>query len=447
LTVLVELQSQQPRIHATFRDKDLTPERIIWIPDRYRDSPTIAPSVARQLVDLRSQGLLEGLMVCTEPKAHFPYLAWAAKEGIDVLVDKPITVPPGFLTHGHRSVGLIRDFHALRRLQHRHGSRITVLVPRRAHAGYEAIRTLVQDFVIHQQVPITALRVSHAGGVWNMPNEWHREQHPYKYGYGGVLHSGYHQIDLFADLLRLNGLVDGRWGEQLVMSTAHTAPMDVHLQEGHRYGALFGSDHPSLVPSGPLHAMGEVDVKAVLRLVNGSNTVTLGSIDMMQTSLSTRTTPDPPEDPYKKMGRLRQEELSVTLGHLLTLVAEGDRFPGRDHVFTVRIGRNGLAGAEVYKDKVWVDGETVTRHGHTYHTDLTGMAHEILVTQWLNDEPTRSELADHELSVQILAGIFTSMHTQSAERPGSARVNVRGLGASMAQASTNEVSPSLVKQL
>ena len=37
-----------------------------------------------------------------------------------------------------------------------------------------------------------------------MPHDLLKENHPYKYGYGKLFHSGYHFIDLLSDLIKIN---------------------------------------------------------------------------------------------------------------------------------------------------------------------------------------------------------------------------------------------------
>lgn len=63
-------------------------------------------------------------------------------------------------------------------------------------------------------MPINKISISHSDGNWNMPSEViFRENHPYKYGYGKMMHSGYHFIDLlswFMEINKNNGFIDAR---------------------------------------------------------------------------------------------------------------------------------------------------------------------------------------------------------------------------------------------
>lgn len=47
--------------------------------------------------------------------------------------------------------------------------------------------------------------------MWVMPSEYiSRENHPYKYGYGKLFHSGYHFIDLLTWFLEVNNFTENK---------------------------------------------------------------------------------------------------------------------------------------------------------------------------------------------------------------------------------------------
>ena len=69
----------------------------------------------------------------------------------------------------------------------------------------EYIKQLIEETIRQYNIPITYIDIYHNDGMWNMPSEFlYRENHPYKYGYGKLFHSGYHFIDLLAWLLEAN---------------------------------------------------------------------------------------------------------------------------------------------------------------------------------------------------------------------------------------------------
>ena len=76
---------------------------------------------------------------------------------------------------------------------------------RRYHDGYLFIVDYLRKFIKDFGIPLTYIDILHGDGCWVLPNEFfERENHPYKYGYGKLMHSGYHFVDLLAWLLKLN---------------------------------------------------------------------------------------------------------------------------------------------------------------------------------------------------------------------------------------------------
>merc|ERR1712151_181742 len=69
----------------------------------------------------------------------------------------------------------------------------------------EAARRIISGFVKEHRVPISYIDIYHADGMWGMPGEMcTRSYHPYKHGYGKLMHSGYHFLDLLMWLNSIN---------------------------------------------------------------------------------------------------------------------------------------------------------------------------------------------------------------------------------------------------
>ena len=90
-------------------------------------------------------------------------------------------------------------------LAERSTANATVTVQRRAHPGYCFVHKLLSDFVKLWRIPISYIDIYHADGMWCMPGEMcTRSYHPYKHGYGKLMHSGYHFLDLLMWLHSIN---------------------------------------------------------------------------------------------------------------------------------------------------------------------------------------------------------------------------------------------------
>ena len=67
-----------------------------------------------------------------------------------------------------------------------------------------SVKKELQKIVDKYQMPITNIEIFHSDGAWEFPHDMDKENHPYKYGYGKLFHSGYHFIDLLSDFIKIN---------------------------------------------------------------------------------------------------------------------------------------------------------------------------------------------------------------------------------------------------
>ena len=89
--LLVELQDRQADVEQFLQEKILQPDQIFGLPVTDRNDPQIHPQLLHHLEKIKST--VDGILICTEPKAHKKYILWALENNIDVLTDKPLTAP------------------------------------------------------------------------------------------------------------------------------------------------------------------------------------------------------------------------------------------------------------------------------------------------------------------------------------------------------------------
>lgn len=160
------------------------------------------------------------VIVSTEPKAHLGYLRAALGLGLDCLVDKPIVLPMGSNGRpaadpsgwcGSRAQGDLRsdwrplcgrDAPPLQRSLRIDRPVCTARLPKPWHAGH----------LYWCRAP--------RGSVAQEDEILSREDHPYRYGYGMLCHSGYHYIDILSGLLGYN---ENHFGRRAVELDVHRA--------------------------------------------------------------------------------------------------------------------------------------------------------------------------------------------------------------------------------
>lgn len=208
LAFVVELNSKKDETRNYLDQNGFNKTKIFTIDDKYKDSEHLPNSVASNLLALCDTFEITHMFISTEPKAHFMYLEFALKNNINVLTDKPITVTKNMTSL--TSIEKVRkQYYQILKLAEKSSATCKVLCQRQYHKGYEQIKNILTEVVNKYKLPITNIDIFHSDGNWEMPHDLNKENHPYKYGYGKLFHSGYHFIDLLSDFIKINDTLGG----------------------------------------------------------------------------------------------------------------------------------------------------------------------------------------------------------------------------------------------
>lgn len=430
--LLVDLADQRDRIESYLAQHKLQPQEVLYLDTGQRQSQALDAHLLKRLDELVAAGQIDGMILSTEPAAHKPYLLWAVQHDIDVLMDKPITAPLDPTTDPAAARQIFEDYVEIE--QHLRRSRANVIVQcqRRSHAGYQFIRQYLADFVQQYQVPLSFLDIYHADGMWAMPNElFERENHPYKYGYGKLMHSGYHFIDLFAWLTGVNDLVAYKSQDTADLVVRRFRPYDfLHQMDAANYGLLLGSDEfgsyfdPAMLEHA--RSMGEIDAYILCQLKRGDVVVTTGSINLQQNSFSRRAWVNLPEDIYKGNGRVRHERMTVQVANLLNIQVHSYQSyevnkrdvdttgAGHEHHFEIYIFRNShvVGGEPLEKFDIGEFTEAYHRGDQSFlgHNE---QAREVHFLDFLEGRPGASPFFSHRRTNLLLSHIYQCIAAES----------------------------------
>jgi predicted dehydrogenase len=420
LIAAIDLKSRQPRVEQALAQAGMRVAEFVGLDS---EQPSCQAEAFGRLDEIAAHYGCDGLIISTDPRNHLPYLRWGARRNVDVLVDKPLTARVMEFTSD--SAGTIwSDYQLVRDLFSESTATVTIMAGRRLHAGYRLMRETISDIVNSYGVPISYLNMYHANGYWNMPDEFFsRENHPYKYGFGALLHGGYHAVDVAGWLLSANqSVISGNWADTMEVLTQHATPDDVMEQEPealYRQLGLDGNIASAYTPEGRLRArtFGETDINISFAAKRGPRIVTMGGISVTETGLSTRAWGSLPEDTYKSNGRYSQERLTIHMGHLLTMHADDYRPLPEDAdpdqlapaQFVLRILRNSrLIGGKPYEEHVI----SVPRGSDMRHTSFTENAIGELFSRWMAGEAEVSGLETHGLSIALMGAAYESMFSR-----------------------------------
>ncbi len=418
--LLVELQDRQEDVENYLADKMLLPDEIFGLPESDRNNPHIHPKLLEKLNQIAPQ--LDGVLLCTEPKAHKKYILWALEHNLDILADKPLTAP---LLNEQGPQQVWQDFLDIEKALARSKAHLSLLTNKRVHPAYEAVYNCAREFVTKYGMPITHIEISDGGGVWHLPHEYATgENHPHKYGYGVLLHTGFHYVDLLLHYQSINHLI-GFKEDEIRTHAFCTTPFDVlHQMPRQVYERIFPGENFkkdfATVPLADYKKYGEIDVVSSFQFIKDGAITTQASLNMLQNTLSARTLRTEPKNHYLQMGRLTQNYISLFFGplfHVRLNFFQPDKLPKDEcDVYVVEVCRNtGLVGGESYYWKEFED-KAVAPDGR--FVSLNNDSKRTLFKEWMKGSCPQTDFPLHKRSVQLTTRLFEEIFTRRKERFG-----------------------------
>ena len=352
--LIVDLVTEKERIEEILSKKDIKYELVLFN-NLIRNAKNLPSHYEEILKKKVVENNITKAIISTEPRSHKMYIDFCLKNGLDIMCDKPITTP--LYTNNFHGASLIMEEYQemLDMFENSSSQMFEIQTQRRAHKGYIKIKEIISKVVSEFQVPINKITISHSDGTWSMPSETvFRENHPYKYGYGKLMHSGYHFIDLLSFFIEINEENGFSYNNRSVMSTDYR-PNDFYTYFGKNFNEKLGFfdkneyyENLDIVKN-----FGEFDISAIIDYKDSlDNIITTAHLELSQSGFSRRAWFNLPKDTYKGNGRVRHEFVDITVGPLLNIkvlsyqsseVFDGDindlQIGGLDH-FDILVFRN-----------------------------------------------------------------------------------------------------------
>ncbi|WP_424879038.1 hypothetical protein [Streptomyces sp. SLBN-8D4] len=407
---IIDLESQRTKIDRRIQAASVKPRGVIYLPDsgdRARETPQELITAAVQR--LRVPGVPAKVYIATEVRAHEAYLRFCVENHIDSLVEKPVLAPvvagrfkPSYITKTMEElIGVAAGSSA----EH------SVMTLSRYHQIYnEKVVASLRERMERWEAPLTSFHLRAAGGVWNLQREFEsRDDHPYKYGYGMMMHGAYHYVDLATQILSLNSEVFPERQLRLEISSFGAFPIDQHQRISQPIANWFQDDGARWsADSDAAFRFGETDVTSTLRLLDAvtGRTISLGTLSFEQTTPSIRSWCELPEGLYNVNGRTSSVDLEAQLSTLFSThvhchdIPRGDSADGIDALARVTTRAN----AALLPDEQYVSEESF---GGLFHSD----SNRRLMEHWLRGSERRSSLASHFRPMQVTEALASSVLT------------------------------------
>jgi len=425
--LIVDIDSKETEIKNYLNEKGFS-SKVFLIPNEFKNLPKLPKEIAEKLKLKIKELNITHAIISTEPKAHLQYLRFFLNLDINIFTDKPITAPKEVSTNKTQAKKIWYDYNELltKYLDNGQKHQFEIQCQRRFHPGYLYAYYLLKETICKYGIPITHIRLDHCDGMWNMPNEYlERENHPYKYGYGKLFHSGYHFIDLMAWYVRLNNSIKEKKINNGDLYVTASRPSDqITIINKSNYEQLFKTDLMNSTfeknPINNFNKFGEVDFCSLINFRHNSELITIGTINLLQNGFSRRSWIKLPKDTYKGNGRVRHQSMNIQIGPLLNIQLhsyqareikergnEKDNGPGSIEHFEIFVFRNkDLIGGKEFER---ISVEDIMDRSKEHFFGYNETAKEVSFMNFLKNERGNSNIIDHSLSIKLLSHSYLSM--------------------------------------
>lgn len=420
LVLAVDLECEQARVQQTFAKAAVAPKAYLFLPERLRVQPPLHE--LRTAFSARPEASdTDAVLICCEPKAHKSFALWAVDAGLAVFMDKPISAFADY-----QSVdSLETDFREILAASQERSARVVISCERRMHHGYRYIEEFIRQFIRHYRVPITYVNVHFGGGVWVMPWEFeHLENHPLKYGYGVLLHSGYHYVDLVARFAEMNCAIRD---VSLHLPKVHvnaSFPEDVFDAIGDQiYERVFVKPeiHEAVtkVERSRLRRFGEVDFSAIGSYRAAGKKCMDFSLQLIGTSVAARDNPARLSGRLPTGGRMRQEQVLIHLGNFCSISIHSSPYTNIDphgpaDEFNITIAMNPRIARETRVLRIDRAQLSQMYQDLPRNAVLNVFARKKLLRAFLDGDESFSELPSHRHSVVLLTELYRELRRSRA---------------------------------
>jgi len=431
LSILVDLKSKEKEIKTYLLSNGFEETSLFLMDDSNKDLTTIPEQESNDLKKLIIQKDIKYAIISTEPKAHFMYAKFFLENDVNILLDKPITAPINCNHDVKQAKKIKEEFNELCQLYENKKDKIHFMIQcqRRFHDGFIYIKNLLIEVVKKYNIPITYIDIYHSDGMWVMPSEFlSRENHPYKYGYGKLFHSGYHFIDLLTWLLEVNTYTKNKIIDNAEMYVSTYNPKDsFYVINEQDYKNLFNTNKfdetfEKSIPN--FENFGELDFHSIINFKNKDKTVTNCSLNLMQSGFSRRSWCNLPKDIYKGNGRVRHERLNIHVGPLMNIqihsyqayeISDNERPLNNDvgsvEHFDIYVFRN----ANLIKGKPFefINIASLSEKDKKYFFGYNEKARENCFLSFLDNTNQDSDLFKHTKSIELVSKAYEIMATKS----------------------------------
>lgn len=435
VSLVVELKSQKEITSKTL-SKYESCDIIYTKPFRNEVPVVLAREISKHIV----KNNVSGVIIATEPMIHKAYAKWALQQGLNILLDKPITTRQNVVSDIHQAKGVLEDYDELlsdyRNLQQSKNTIFMVNSQRRFHKGFQFVRKQIKEVAHITNCPINFIQAYHSDGQWRFPSEIVTQNyHPYCFGYGKASHSGYHIFDTALEFYKAS-TTRKKQATDFNVYSSFLQPHGFFEQFGKDdYNRLFKehTDHQDRWDTEKIYdqckEFGELDLSSVITLKKNGVSIANININLVHNGFAGRTWIKPGDDLYKGNGRIKHESYHIQQGPFQSIQIHAyqgcdkhdldngleDYLGGKNH-FDVHVFRNPLISNEKPQPSVYKLTDLFDQPEKESASDIMMEQVKFKVVKEFVDfikgiiskKDVTSQIESHRTSVQIMSGVYCS---------------------------------------
>ncbi|UXR78748.1 MULTISPECIES: NUDIX hydrolase [unclassified Staphylococcus] len=209
--IIVDLYSAKAKINKLLTHCAVDYETY-FLDDAIQHMRQLPPDIYKALQHIVKNYDITHAVITTESRSHDVYIDFCLNMHLNILCDPPLTLP--MYTNTLVGAYSIKENYEkiIEKWQASTPHLFEIYSLKRAHMGYQYVYHLLEQIVSTYRVPIQHIHMSYSNHMIESSNDVVlKESNPYKYGYGKLMHDGYHLIDLltfFTDINKKHGFIE-----------------------------------------------------------------------------------------------------------------------------------------------------------------------------------------------------------------------------------------------
>lgn len=410
---IIDLEDSKNEIKNRISKIYIKPANEIYLKANKRNVGIEQIEDAFKTIQEKSQDKIK-VYIATELRSHLFYLTYCLEKGYDCLIEKPIFAPlkkgvfyPQKISHTMKKIC---------NMAQKKDIKTSVMTLGRYHPIYnEILIENIKKRVIKYSTPVTSINMRVNGGVWNLHKEYlEREDHPYKYGYGMLMHGAYHYLDIFIQLVELNKLIYPNDHMIMAVKTYAAYPFDQNDRISKKISEKFDDYDKNFKKKNKNVKFGETDFVVAFELKNETkkSVITLGTLSFEQTTPSIRFWKDFPVGVYNKNGRISSVDVEAKLSVLYSMHVSCFDVPEKINNNIEKIGAKAVVTTRS-NFNLLKDEEPITEK------EYNGLFHNIsnkkVMENWIYDKESKSRLSMHKNVMNLISCIALSLKMNGKE--------------------------------